>query len=184
LETHQVSPWAYFGAPELDAIAAKYSISPRLRPITVIEENGGIPLRKRPLARQEYHVVELARWRKRLGVNLNLTPKFYPLAPGDVSIPAEAIIRAQAHFGSGSAQARAFSYAIQTALWSEEQNIADVDTLLDVAEKAGIPTDLAQTFCVDNRADDEDAAVKEFQGNYKAAEPLGTYMITCSCRPG
>ena len=36
------SPWACLGAPEAERIAQAYGLKIHLKPITVIEENGGI----------------------------------------------------------------------------------------------------------------------------------------------
>ena len=49
-----------------------------LRPIRIIEANGGIPLRTRLQPRQDYHALELSRWRAFLDIPLNLRPRFYP----------------------------------------------------------------------------------------------------------
>lgn len=70
------SPWAYLGAERLLAIAKKHGVKLIHRPIRVIQANGGIPLRTRPDSRQQYHEVELDRWRKYLDIPLNLKPKF------------------------------------------------------------------------------------------------------------
>lgn len=70
------SPWAYLGAERMVAIAKQRSAKLVHRPIRVIQANGGIPLRTRPDSRQQYHEVELDRWRKYLGIPLNLKPKF------------------------------------------------------------------------------------------------------------
>lgn len=47
------SPWAFLGAPRLYALAAKHHLTLRLRPILVIQENGGIPLAQRTPARRK-----------------------------------------------------------------------------------------------------------------------------------
>lgn len=70
------SPWAYLGAERMIAIAKKHGVKLIHRPIRVIQANGGIPLRTRPDSRQQYHEVELDRWRKYLDIPLNLKPKF------------------------------------------------------------------------------------------------------------
>lgn len=42
------SPWAYFGAPRAVDVARTHGAEIVLRPIRIIEANGGIPLRSRP----------------------------------------------------------------------------------------------------------------------------------------
>ena len=68
------SPWAYLGAERLYALADRCGVPIILRPIKVIQENGGIPLRTRPQPRQDYHAAEWGRWSKYLRVKLNLAP--------------------------------------------------------------------------------------------------------------
>lgn len=121
------SPWAYLGTPQLWSIAKKHSARIVLRPIRVIEANGGIPLRTRAQPRQDYHALELARWRAHLGMKLNLTPRFYPCRT--IETAAQAVIAVQ----EAGLDAAAFSFAVQRALWAEDRDIADVGTLRDLA---------------------------------------------------
>jgi 2-hydroxychromene-2-carboxylate isomerase len=121
------SPWAYFGAPRVRAIAAQHGARVVLRPIRVIEANGGIPLRTRAQPRQDYHALELARWREHLGMKLNLRPRFYPCRT--IEIAAQAVIAVQ----EAGLDAQAFTYAVQRGLWAEDRDIADVETLKEFA---------------------------------------------------
>lgn len=121
------SPWAYLGTPLLWSIARKHGARIVLRPIRVIEANGGIPLRTRAQPRQDYHALELARWRGHLGMPLNLTPRFYPCRT--IETAAQAVIAVQ----EAGLDAPAFSFAVQRALWAEDRDIADPDTLRDLA---------------------------------------------------
>jgi 2-hydroxychromene-2-carboxylate isomerase len=121
------SPWAYMGAERLYALADRCGVPLVLRPIRVIQENGGIPLRTRPQPRQDYHAVELDRWSKHLGIKLNLVPKFYPCRT--IEVAAGVVIAAQ----RDGLDARAFSFAMQRALWTEDRDIADLDTLRSIA---------------------------------------------------
>lgn len=121
------SPWAYMGAERAYRIAEQHGVPVRLRPIRIIQDNGGIPLSQRPDARQRYHATELRRWSRRLGIALNVTPRFYPCRT--IETAAQAVIAAtRAGF-----DARAFSFAIQRALWAEQRDIADVATLRQIA---------------------------------------------------
>ena len=121
------SPWAYFGAPRVCAIAARHGARVALRPIRVIEANGGIPLRTRAQPRQDYHALELARWREHLGMPLTLQPRFYPCRT--IETAAQAVIAVQ----EAGLDAQAFTFAIQRGLWAEERDIADVETLREFA---------------------------------------------------
>ncbi|WP_037070543.1 2-hydroxychromene-2-carboxylate isomerase [Rhizobium sp. CF142] len=165
------SPWAYFGAQKAIAIARDNGAPVRLRPIRIIEVNGGIPLRKRPDARQLYHEVELRRWREHLGMPLNLKPKFYPCRT--IEPAAHAVIALQ----NAGLDAISFSFAVQRALWAEERDIADLATLRTIAlATAG---EAAAALIVDLQSE---AVVAEWHGNLAEAERLGifgtpTYVI-------
>lgn len=165
------SPWAYFGAQKAIAIARDNGAPVRLRPIRIIEANGGIPLRKRPDARQLYHEVELRRWREHLGMPLNLKPKFYPCRT--IEPAAQAVIALQ----NAGLDAISFSFAVQRALWVEERDIADLATLRAIAlATAG---EAAAALIVDPQSE---AVVAEWHGNLAEAERLGifgtpTYVI-------
>ncbi|MDH2327156.1 2-hydroxychromene-2-carboxylate isomerase [Cereibacter sp. SYSU M97828] len=123
------SPWAYFGAERMVQIAKDAGARLILRPIRIIEANGGIPLRTRPDYRQKYHEIELDRWRKHLRIPLNLKPKHYPCRT--IELAAQAVIAVQ----KAGFDATGFSFAIQRALWAEDRDIADLATLRDLALK-------------------------------------------------
>jgi 2-hydroxychromene-2-carboxylate isomerase len=165
------SPWAYMGAERIAKVAAGAGVPMVLRPIRIIEANGGIPLRTRPDARQKYHVVELRRWSSFLGIPLNIEPRFYPCR--SIEPAAQAVIAAQ----RAGLDAKTFSFAIQRALWAEERDIADLDTLRALARET-----IGQAGA-DLVLDEQPASiVDEWQGNLAEAERLGifgtpTYVI-------
>ena len=128
------SPWAYFGGPRLDEVAKKYAARLVLRPydfLEVVPRTGGIPLRTRPQPRQDYHAIELDRWRSFLGMPLNLRPRYYP---PDNRLATRAVIAAQ----QAGLDAQRLSHAILRALWAEERNSADRATLIAIARENGI----------------------------------------------
>lgn len=158
------SPWAYFGAPRVVEVARTHGAAIVLRPIRIIEANGGIPLRSRPDARQSYHAVELDRWRRYLDMPLNLTPKFYPCAT--IERAAQLVIAAQ----KAGLDAISLSFAIQRALWSEERDIADLDTLRTIAQ--AVLGSEGATLVRDPQPED---IVAEWHGNLAEAERLGIF---------
>lgn len=158
------SPWAYFGARKAIAVASGNGAHVRLRPIRIIETNGGIPLRQRPDARQLYHEVELRRWREYLGIPLNLKPKFYPCRT--IEPAAQAVIALQ----NAGLDAISFSFGVQRALWAEERDIADTDTLRAIARATA--GEEAAALVVDPQPQ---AIVDEWQGNLAEAERLGIF---------
>jgi len=158
------SPWAYLGAPRAAAIARANGADIVLRPIRIIEANGGIPLRTRPGARQRYHAVELDRWRRHLATPLNLTPKFYPCRT--IEPAAQAVIAMQ----RAGLDAIGFSYAIQRALWAEDRDIAEIATLRALARATAGPA--AEALVVDPQPED---VIAEWRGNLAEAERLGIF---------
>ncbi len=129
------SPWAYFAGPRLDAIVRKHNAALVLRPydfMEVVPKTGGIPLRTRPQARQEYHAIELDRWRKFLGMTLNLKPKFYP--PRDNKAAGHMVIAAQQR----GLDAQRLSHALLEALWADERDIAEPAVRKAIAKEQGM----------------------------------------------
>jgi len=121
------SPWTYLGHQRLVQMAKAAGANVRLMPIDlgrVFPISGGLPLGKRAPQRQAYRLVELARFSKSLGIPLNVHPQFFPVA-GDSA--AKLIIAVYMHQGIDAALALAG--AVLTAVWHQERDIADTDTL-------------------------------------------------------
>lgn len=159
------SPWAYFGAPRMVEIARKHAARIVLRPydfLHVVAQTGGIPLRTRPQPRQDYHALELDRWRTYLGMPLNLKPRFYP---PDNRAATHAVIAAQL----AGLDALRLSHAILRALWAEERNSADRATLIAIAGESGI--DGERLFGADTAA----AVEREFARNSAEAAARGVF---------
>lgn len=158
------SPWAYLGTPKMWSVAKANGARIVLRPIRIIEANGGIPLRTRPDARQRYHAVELGRWREHLDMPLNLQPRFYPCRT--IETAAQAVIAVQ----KAGLDALGFSFAIQRALWAEDRDIADVATLRAIATET-IGAEAAALV----RDPQDEAIVSEWHGNLAEAERRGIF---------
>jgi 2-hydroxychromene-2-carboxylate isomerase len=126
------SPWAYLGWPQFKALIEKHDLDVVVRPTRIVPENGGIPLRSRPAARQAYHAVELDRWRKRLGMPLVLQPKHYPT---NNEFSARMVIAADVL----GLDALELSHGLLHALWSEERDVKDAAVRIDVADRLGLP---------------------------------------------
>ena len=125
------SPWAYLGGPQFHALVKKHDFDVVMRPTMIVPENGGIPLRTRPDARQRYHEVELDRWRKRLNMPLILRPRFYPT---DSTLPARMVVAAD----RAGLDTLALSHALLHALWSEEKDVRDPAVRAAVADSLGM----------------------------------------------
>lgn len=127
------SPWMYLGGPKLQDIVRRNNARLVLRPyewLVVTAATGGISLRTRPQPRQDYHALELDRWRRHLGMKLNLKPKFYPT---DNRAAARMVIAAQAR----GLDAMMLSHAILRALWAEDQDIREPAVREAVAGASG-----------------------------------------------
>lgn len=158
------SPWAYLGSNRALDIARQAGVAVVLRPIRIIEPNGGIPLRTRPQARQDYHRTELRRWSEFLSIPLNLTPRYYPCR--SIEPAAQAVIAAQ----RAGLDAPALSFAIQRALWAEDRDIADLDTLRDLARQT-----LGRGAEALLRDPPDSDVVSEWQENLAEAERRGIF---------
>jgi 2-hydroxychromene-2-carboxylate isomerase len=119
------------GWPQLHALIRKHDLDVVLRPTRIVPDNGGIPLRSRPAARQRYHEVELERWRKRLDMPLVLRPRHYPT---NNEYSARMVIAAD-RLGW---DALALSHALLHALWSEEKDVTDPSVRKAVADALGM----------------------------------------------
>lgn len=125
------SPYAYLGHARFVALARHYGAQVEVRPCDIgkiFSLSGGLPLAKRAPQRQAYRTIELTRWQSFLGLPMNLQPKFFPVS-GDAA--ARLIIATRIAHGSDTALA--LTGAIMAAVWAEEKNIADTDTLAALA---------------------------------------------------
>jgi 2-hydroxychromene-2-carboxylate isomerase len=128
-----MSDWAYFGGDRLERLARRYGAKINHMPIrlaAVYDGTGGVLLQKRSKQRQDYRVVELRRWRDVLGLPINFFPKHYPTAD---ELASCVIIAAK----SAGLDAGILSNAILRAIWAEERDIADAETLTRIAEGLG-----------------------------------------------
>jgi 2-hydroxychromene-2-carboxylate isomerase len=129
------SPYAYFGHARLVALAKERGVQIDVKPFDlgkVFNVSGGLPLSKRAPQRQAYRLLELKRWSDHLQLPLNLQPKFFPV-PSDAA--AKLIIAAKMALGANTALQVAA--AIMRAVWVEEKNIADTETLIALTSACG-----------------------------------------------
>lgn len=135
------SPWAYLGHRRFVDIARRAGATVRVRPMDlgakVFPVSGGVPLPQRAPQRQAYRLVELERFRRFLGMPMNVKPRFFPVAadPG-----ARLIVAADQALGADAALDLAGR--ILAACWAEERDIASADTLAAILAEAGLDTAL------------------------------------------
>lgn len=150
-----ISPFTYFGGPRLVEIAGRHDAAIAYKPVRlarIFPASGGLPLAKRAPQRQAYRLIELARWRDHLGMPLILHPAHFP---ADETLAAKLVIAALRQ----GADAGALIQAILRAVWSEERDIADRETLRAVAGENGL--DGATLLA----AADDPSVAKDYEAN-------------------
>jgi 2-hydroxychromene-2-carboxylate isomerase len=129
------SPWTYMGHRRLADMAEHHGFTIRVHPVdfsgTIFPATGGLPVGKRSPQRQSYRLAELERWRAELGVALNMHPSFWP---ADEALAAGMVLAAR-ESGDGAVT---LAGALMRAVWAEERDIADRDTLLAIAAECDL----------------------------------------------
>lgn len=131
------SPWTYMGHDRLLAIATRHQAIVEPRPFgltdTVFPQSGGLPLNKRPAQRQAYRLIELARWSDYLELPLTLHPAYFPVDDLAASLMIIGATRRDGN-DAGNRLAGAFLRGV----WAQEENLADPDTLVRLANQQGL----------------------------------------------
>lgn len=128
-----MSDWAYLGGVRFIQMAARHDLRVNHIPMRmpdVYAGSGGILLGQRSWQRQAYRIEELKRWRARLGITVNIEPKF---SPADIDLASCVVIAAQAR---GLPVAHLVN-AIMRAVWAEDRNVADPETIADIVTAQG-----------------------------------------------
>lgn len=142
------SPWAHLGAARLMDIANTHGATVRIHPVdfsTVFAGSGGVPLPKRSPQRQAYRLQELERWRSHLGIPIQLRPKFFP-ANETTAAHCVLVVREMI----GDRPAIALAHRILKALWEEEADTGDRETLKMLMGQVGL-----DASAIMSQADDE-----------------------------
>ncbi|WP_295760993.1 2-hydroxychromene-2-carboxylate isomerase [Undibacterium sp.] len=125
------SPWAYLGHQRFLDLAKQQGVKIEIKPFDlgkVFAISGGLPLAKRAPQRQAYRLTEMQRWSEYLALPMHVQPTYFPVAAD----PAALMIIA-AQLAHGTEAALNLSGAIMRAVWAEQKNIADADTLAGLA---------------------------------------------------
>lgn len=128
------SPWTFLGSERFIRLVKHTSTEVNVRPMDfsqVLAASGGLPYQQRATQRASYRQVDLSRWSCQLDIAVTLEPKFYPVD----RMPASHLVIAARFLGS--AAALDVSHAILRAIWQEDRNIADWQTLTEIACEAG-----------------------------------------------
>jgi len=162
------SPWSYLGDARLRAIADRHGWRINHKPVDmgdVFAVSGGLPLAKRPPQRVAYRMMELKRWRARLGVPLTLEPKFFPAA----DTAARRLILAAQHDGLDARRLGELVHAFMRLVWVDEKDIAETATLAAVLDSMGL--DSAHLLARADAADIDAAA----RANTEQAKSIGVF---------
>lgn len=127
------SLWSYLGSARFIEIASRHGAQVEVLPVDlgrVFAASGGLPFAERAEQRQSYRQLELAHWSARLGVPLKLSPRFYPVDRQ----PASCLLIAARNAGVDTLS---LSHAILRAIWHEERNIAEWQTLASISRETG-----------------------------------------------
>jgi 2-hydroxychromene-2-carboxylate isomerase len=129
-----MSDWAYLGGARFVQMAARHGVRINHIPMRmqdVYAGSGGVLLAQRSWQRRAYRILELKRWRARLGMCLNIEPKFFPV---DVDLASCMVIAGQRrHLPVAD-----LVNAIMRAIWAEDQDVSDPGVLITIAERHGL----------------------------------------------
>ena len=159
------SPWTYLGWQRFRDLAAQTGAEVRYRPIRmapVFAASGGLPLAQRPQQRQAYRLMELERWRRHLGVALNLHPKHFPVDEAGAALMVIAL-------GQRGGDVGRLSQAMMAAVWAEERDLAERTTLLAIAAEQEEDGEALLAAGA--------AARTEYDGNTEAAIGAGVFGV-------
>ena len=128
------SPWSYLGDIRVREIAARCNVTLQHRPVNageIFSKTGGLPLKDRSAERQAYRLRELARWRERLKIKLNLEPTFFPAS----SELADKVIIVTRESGIDPGP---LTNAFMRTVWVDNENIADPEVVKNVLDAQGL----------------------------------------------
>lgn len=135
-----LSPFTYLAGGELEAIAARRGAVIRYKPVElfrIFAETGTALVKDRPVARQRYRLMDIARLARAKGMPIHLAPLYVPTNPVPASV---AIITAQA---AGGGNVGALVRGLLRAAWAEERDIAEDSVVRAALAEAGFDAALA-----------------------------------------
>ena len=131
------SPFSYLGSTQLPALAKLTGVVPRVRPILL----GGlfrdigqvdVPMLAMPPPKLRYTSLEMTRWARWWGVPFDMPAKF-----PQRTITAQRLIVLACE--RGNEDAMRLSLVLGRAMWAEQKNLEDDDTLRGLLGDAGLP---------------------------------------------
>jgi len=129
------SPYGYFAANRIDALAAKYQRAVKWRPVllgAIFKRSGVLPLMEIPL-KGEYSLHDIIRTARFHGIPYR-HPSTFPIS---TQAPARAVLWLQNN--AGDAEAIAFAKAAYHAFFVDDINIGEPEQVKHIAEQLGLP---------------------------------------------
>lgn len=129
------SDWAYLGADRLESLAVRHGVRIHYKPVDLVQvysRTGGITLNQRSVQRKAYREVELKRWIRRLGIPLNITPRY--MCPN-----ADLASRFTIATDMLGLDVSALYKAILHAQWCQDLDISEARVMHAVADSLGLP---------------------------------------------
>ncbi len=161
-----ISPFVYLAGGRLEEIAARHGATIRYLPINgpdLFPRMGGQVLAERHDSRKTYRLQELRRWSKRLGLPLDMAPRFFPVNPA----PSSYAVIAAAGIGGGDLAGLVQAFA--RAVWAEGRNVADGDVVQEIVAKYGFDPKAVNRGMFD--------AAEGYAGNLEAAVARGVFGV-------
>lgn len=131
---YSASPFTYLGHDAILAVAKKHGCTVNFKPVDLFAiwaESGAVPPPKRPAVRQRMRLIELQRLALHRGLPLNRKPKFFPVD----ATRADCTIIAAMNTG---ADPHPYMSLVFKAVWVDELDIANEDTLADLLSACGL----------------------------------------------
>ena len=160
-----MSDWAYLGGVRFVQMATRHGVLINHIPMRmpdVYAGSGGILLHQRSWQRQAYRIEELKRWRAKLGIRVNIEPKFFPV---DIDLASCLVIAAQQR----GLPVSSLVNALMQATWAEDRDQSDPAVLADICQQLDLD---AAGLLAAARAE---SVVAEYQGNTARALAAGVF---------
>ena len=129
-----MSDWAYLGGVRFVQMASRHGVHINHIPMRmqdVYAGSGGILLAQRSWQRQAYRIEELKRWRARLGIRVNIEPKFFPV---DVDLASCLVIAGQRR----GVPVSDFVNAVMRAVWAEDRDVSNRAVLMAICKQVDL----------------------------------------------
>lgn len=165
-----ISLWSYIGSRRFQQLAKETNAHIIYKPVDLLyifSISGGLPVKQRSGQRQAYRLLEMERWRKIRNIPIVQQPKFYPADP---SLAHRVLLAAIEEEGSDSVRVQEFAHKGMEAVWAKELDIADADTIAQLAEEAGLEGNRLL-----ERAQSEDLLVTKELGSIEEAKSKNVF---------